>query len=511
MENCLPSHPSVACTRRQKLMIGPSWWMCPRVAIIVVAASLLTLASHTAGAGEDPLEWRPPASKPHFRKLLSDADYQRLSTPIMARVPQAMKEAATKLPDHGLKISGVFAPGALESQGVTLNDVITAVDGEELWGRYSQSEEKPIRVRVYSARQNRFRELQVTTDLGFAFSIDRRPDLAYLRSKDRNSRWDRDTFVGLVTASSDPNLAETAWHRALAAGSPRSRLCLASGAQLALAQGRLEAALDFWYEAEHYGGSEPLDPLLGYRVMIANHKLEQARDLARKHSKLLPNIADGLAALVALHRARTPQQRAMPAPSVQARGMYRRDARRDLIGLSPTAEDTFLERLMKRDMFHASPSSDHFVVINFQLARGLGDFELGLALTIAPSDKLRAGFVKLARLDLSGVRKTDGLERTESTLIGHVELEVPSGFSLRTCEPGDDVYFLDPRVVADGKKRNAIRFSRVGGQLEVFVNERRVVYQPILPDVQLQTIQFQVVGASIDVSEFTLDELIPRL
>ena len=81
--------------------------------------------------------WRPPAIKAQFRKLLSDADYERLSAPIVSRLPQALKEAATKLPDHGLKISGVFAPGALEAQGVTMNDVITAVDGEELWGRYS--------------------------------------------------------------------------------------------------------------------------------------------------------------------------------------------------------------------------------------------------------------------------------------------------------------------------------------------------------------------------------------
>jgi hypothetical protein len=47
--------------------------------------------------------------------------------------------------------------------------------------------------------------------------------------------------------------------------------------------------------------------------------------------------------------------------------------------------------------------------------------------------------------------------------------------------------------------------------LEIFVNERRVLYQPILPDVMLQTIHFQVVGTTADVSEFTLDELIRRL
>jgi hypothetical protein len=510
MEKLMPSHANFIPAREQDLVIVPGRLMCWWVVILVVS-SLVTFASGTADAADDPLEWRPPASKAPFRKLLSDADYQRLAAPVASRLPQALKESATQLPDHGLKISGVFAPGALQALGVTLNDVITAVDGEELWGRSSQSPETPIRVRIYSTRQNRFRELQVTSDLDSAFSIHRRPDLTYLRSQDRNSQWDGDTFVGLVAASSDPKLAETAWHRALAAGSPRNRLCLASGAQLALAQGRPQAALDFWYEAEHNGGSEPLDPLLGYRVMIANHKLEQARDLARKHPKLLPNIAEGLETLVALHRARSPQERATPAPSVHARDRHRRDARGDLIGLSPLAEDTFLELLTKRDVFHTNPASDHFTLIDLQLAQGLGDFELVLALTLAPTDKRRADFVKLARLDLSGVRKSDNPDHADATLIGHVELEVPSGFSLRNCQPGDDVYFPDPLVVADGKERNAIRFLRVGGQLEVFVNERRVLYQPILSDVMLLKIQFQVVGASVDVSEFTLDELIPRL
>ena len=469
------------------------------------------LATGAAAGEDDPLEWRAPASKMQFRKLLSDADYERLSATPASRLPQALKEAATKVPDHGLKLSGVFAPGALEAQGVTMNDVIAAVDGEELWGRYSRSREGTIRARVYSARLNQIRDLTVPSDLSFAFSIYRRPDLAYLRSKDRSQKWDRDTFVALAAGPTDAKLAETAWHRALAAGSPRNRRCLASGAELALAQGRPEAALDFWYEAEHNGGKDGLDPLLGYRVLIANYKLEQARELARKHPKLLPNVADGLEALVAVHRAQSKEERAAPPPSVLAKGMHRRDARGSLIGLSPGSEDAFLALLLKRDTYQTAPASDHFTLINLQLEEGVRDFEFRLAFALAPTDKRRAGFVKLARLDLSGTRKTDDPDRDEAGLIGHVELEVPSGYSLRNCVPGDDVYFGDPLVVADGKERNSIRFLRVRGRVEVFVNERRVVYQPIPGDLKLERIQFQVVGAAVDVSELTLDELISRL
>ena len=84
--------------------------------VIVVALSLISVVSAKAIAGDDPLEWRPPSSKAQFRNLLSDGDYQRLSAPFVSRLPQALKEVASRLPDHGLKISGVFAPGSLEAR-----------------------------------------------------------------------------------------------------------------------------------------------------------------------------------------------------------------------------------------------------------------------------------------------------------------------------------------------------------------------------------------------------------
>ena len=198
---------------------------------------------------------------------------------------------------------------------------------------------------------------------------------------------------------------------------------------------------------------------------------------------------------MALRRARPRQVRDSPTPSVEAHGWYRRDARGDLIGLSPLAESSFLPLLSGRDVFHASPASDHFTLVDLRAPRGIGDFELRLTLTIAPTDNRRAGFVKLARLVLGGAATTEAEDRVEAGLIGHVELEVPSGFSLRNCEPGGDIAFPDPLVIADGKKLNTIRFLRVGDQMEVFIDNRRVLYRPILPDMRLQTIRFQVVGA----------------
>ena len=190
MAKLMRSKSSHKLAREQDFMIMNGRSLCPGIVMLVVAFSSITFLSCTADAGDDPLDWRPPAIKAQFRKLLPDADFERLSSPIVSRL----------------------AP-------------------------------RPGR---------------------------RRPAIA--------SAWLPVPSLPLRRAP--------------------------------------EAALDFWYEAEHNGGSEPLDPLLGYRVMIANHKLEQARDLC-KHPKLFPNIAEGLETLVALHRARSAEQRGTPPPSVQ--------------------------------------------------------------------------------------------------------------------------------------------------------------------------------------------------
>lgn len=211
------------------------------------------------------------------------------------------------------------------------------------------------------------------------------------------------------------------------------------------------------------------------------------------------------------NRSQTPGERSEPPPSVQARGRHHRDARPDLIGLSPLAENWFLTPLTNRDVFHSEVGSDRYDLVALQHPHRLGDFELRLVLTMAPADARRASFVKLARLIVGGARIGTHPDQPEAGLVGHVELEVPSGYMLRHCEPGGEITFPDPLVAADGKVRNSVRIVRVGGQIEIFVNERRVVYQPIPRDLKLQDIRFQIVGLSADVTEFALEELIPRL
>ena len=47
--------------------------------------------------------------------------------------------------------------------------------------------------------------------------------------------------------------------------------------------------------------------------------------------------------------------------------------------------------------------------------------------------------------------------------------------------------------------------------MEALINGRRVLYQPIDRELMLRQVRLQVVGVTMEVSEFIFDELIPRL
>lgn len=476
---------------------------------VILAA--LVASSFAQATAADLLEWSVPKAPPQFRRVLDADAYKRRSAPLDGLLTKAKTLSRTKYPDHGLKIHGILAPTALEASGLTLDDIVMRADGKPLWGRLSDPRRGPTRVQFFSVRSNRVRDVRVAVALQRAFEIVRRPDLVYLRGKDQNPKWDRDVFIGLTTATTDPDLAETAWQRALASGYPRNRASLASGAALAMAQGRPETALDFWYEAEHAAESEPLDPLLAYRVAIANGKWERVKALASEHPEIFGGVAEEAATLIANYRAMPAKAREVPSPTVQVAGMHRHDVRNDLIGADNITENKFLDRVRRQEEFEETVSSGHFRMLDLTHIEGINDFDLKFRFTMVPTDAQRSRFVKLARLMLYGATRVDRDSPPEAMSLGQIELEMPSGFSLGLTGGEELVSLPDPQIHVDGKRPNSVRYVKVGGLLEVFINDRRILYRPVDPTFELHQIRFQSVGMTIEIDEFILAELIPRV
>ncbi|MHC5538385.1 hypothetical protein ACYOEI_09165, partial [Singulisphaera rosea] len=188
---------------------------------MILAMALLSTTANSSAA--DLLTWSAPKTTPQFREILDADTYRRLSTPFDDQLIKARKLARTKYPDHGLRIHGRQAPTTIEASGLGPEDVVIKAEGKELWGRLAEYRRDPIRVQYYSVKADRIRDMRVAIAFQNAFEIVRRPDLVYLRSKDQDPKWDRDVFIGLTATSTDPDLSETAWQHALAAGFPRNR------------------------------------------------------------------------------------------------------------------------------------------------------------------------------------------------------------------------------------------------------------------------------------------------
>jgi len=62
----------------------------------------------------------------------------------------------------------------------------------------------------------------------------------------------------------------------------------------------------------------------------------------------------------------------------------------------------------------------------------------------------------------------------------------------------------------DGKQAIELRFLRIGGQGEVFINNRRVLYVPIDPNHVDLVFSIKLVGMTAKVEEIHISELFPK-
>ena len=111
-----------------------------------------------------------------------------------------------------------MAPGALEAKGVTLNDVIVAVDGEDLWGVLARQKRHPFGLEF--TRQGKAGSASSGSRPTWDWRIRSigGPSSPTCEARTETPAGTATRTVGLVAAASDPKLAETAWQRALAAG-----------------------------------------------------------------------------------------------------------------------------------------------------------------------------------------------------------------------------------------------------------------------------------------------------
>jgi len=306
---------------------------------MLLAGTQRLSAAESINQAADPLVWSQPAAPPAFRQVLHAAEYQPRFERALAELGDLKILAAVKGPPAGALVTSV-KPGSAASQlGLQEGDTVVAIDGAQVWtaGIWSDRQTGPHELTVVNAAGER-RSVRSPGDLsGSDVKLQWRPEQLFLQGKQRDARWEREALVGIVKRASDPDLAETAWNRAVAAGYVPDYLSAYCGAEIAMSQGRPAAALDYaWFarQADESRG-ELVQPDILYRVAIANYKLQQAAEMVRQFPGLVVVDPQSLQSLIAIHRSRPAAERLRPPPSQMAVSMCRRDLTEQMTPASP--------------------------------------------------------------------------------------------------------------------------------------------------------------------------------
>ncbi len=183
---------------------------------------------------------------PAFREVLVGETYSQRLREALERLPTVQGLEASKMPVSGAHVTGINPGHQAEGLNIQIDDVIVSIDGHLCWARWVdwQRSNQPQSLRIVT-KDGKDRVMQIAPGLVGVQHINyRRPELAYIRRPDRNKDLDELVLVGLMMRSTDPDLAETAWHHAIGAGYVPDDLSDACLAIIANQQGRFDIAVE---------------------------------------------------------------------------------------------------------------------------------------------------------------------------------------------------------------------------------------------------------------------------
>lgn len=471
----------------------------------------------------DPIEWNEPKQAPTFREVLKEADYKNQFDKAASQIDIPSLEKS-KSPVSGQRILRINPGSQAVQLGLHAGEIVTMLDGQQVWIGMLRRDDAGQTLTVVD-KHGEARDVQIQPGLiGLYTHFEWRPELAYLRSKQRDPRWDKSVLVGITTRATNPDLAETALHHAVEAGLSPGRLIAGVGAEIALEQGRNDAALDFVWSALVQHADDPLlqlDPMILYRVAAANYKLDVAAGILDDYKGAWPAHADVLRSMAKAHRARPEAQRCQPPPSRLAANMRRFNLDRRFKPANEMASQSYREQLIQPTPFTLGAPSGHYIFLMYKPEPAVRDVEAVLKLTLRTTDKDTPEFAKILEVGLiDGVQQNeessflDGPSDRAELLLGLSSPELgPTGETIAVHHsgiPGIQFSFEDPLVKFDGTQVIELRMVRVGGAGEIFVNGRRILYAPIdLKNADLG-FMFKIVGMTADIKQLQINELLPK-
>lgn len=460
---------------------------------------------------------------PDFRMRLNESEYKSRAARFEEALKLAKEKAESNLPSIGLRFAEIVPDGQAENAGFEVGDILVRVNEFVLatWASSISEMEGTRRLHIYSHRQDQMIDLEIEEGLiGVKWKEHWQPELQFLRS-DNRGKWDNDVLVGCLACQEDPDLAETAWNRAVQAGYRPDVLSTQMGIYIANKQYRPDEAIRLSRSLDLS------DPTIPYK--IHPHSLYLAATassdygLMRKVLEVWPysfTVDPRLILLIQNHQKKLSERWDQPilVPSEAIRSMYADD-------LLPRVRATLyhsavkaLPKWQRGETVHVERDTGYYEVYRFGPPYPVPNFELRMRFKIKPTNIRGSRFAKAINIRLKtepGLTNFDREPSDERDLMAlhlHYEVNVDDPGAEIITELYDEefaTYRTDKNLKFDGTSIHELRIIRCQGMGEMLVNGKRVFLGPV-PEEKGTGFFIQLVGVTADIIELKCVEYIAQ-
>lgn len=465
------------------------------------------------------------ASPPEFRAILSEDEYAKRRAAALAAAGDLAAVAKSAMPVFGSVISKFEPESSAAAAGMTVGSIVYRQDDELVrWDDFPKAQ-KEVTLWYFDSKTRRVGSA-VARPGAFGIFLENhwRPELLFLRRKERMPRAEPHALVGIVQRRTDPDLAETAWRHALDAGYMPDALSHQCGVEIALAQGR---AAEAWRFAEaalevEAKSSEPVYPVAIYRAALANFQLPAMAKLAERYPRTIGANARELNRLAEQSKGVRAELERLPTPAALADKMYRDDLIPRMQATPRSPVTNWIHGLIKEDPLTFEAATDRRVAVLFLTQEPARNVEFLARFKAGPTSSASGNYSKAVyfvldadHVDVEDPNDFDTLLRKLQTNLDAPSLlsfscDAEAKVSIEHSETSNNFAFKATEWMADPEPFHEIRMIVVDGRGEIFLDGKRLAYVPVGREERCRAFCIASIGMKLLLQDVKIVELIEK-
>ena len=497
------------------------------ICVVSAGGARLVTFADAADPVVDPEAWVAPSNFPDFRERLKGEKWNKPFAEALKPFGNLNDLTKSLFPETGTQVIIVEPDKPAAALGIVVGDIVSAIDGQPILRDFKSHRLDQRQQMTLIGKDGKAREITVEAGkIGF-HGLDRVwLECIYLRHGTRSDKWDSFVVVGATNCIQHPDLAETAWHHAFAAGYMPDFISDYCAAQIAWRQGRNNDAVAFCARLQSREGIPATFSIEAFvkAIAIANFKLQQAmaeKMIAEPRSVAVDDATERLQSLLAWHQSLPPADRVRPSPSQIARfakvnliseikPVPRGDADADEFQEWATKQLTSEKHQLKEEV-----PTDHYGILLESPTVDVSNAELIVRVKAKAHDTKQNKFgrqISFALINVDTVNAKNGYKH-HRTSDGMLSVTIESTGACLIRQGSERPVILTRAEVADETGQNrqfTLRLLHARGREEVWINQRRLLYVPSVERPSRIGFSLGVQGVDYD-AHMEFDKLDPKL